>query len=76
MTSTGFPTVSHLPLYFFWKKYLVMNSISAYSLWVDDLVKGLLNHVSLDVVGEAKCNFLPFLAVVLAKGTYSSSGAG
>lgn len=53
-----------------------MTSISASSLWVDDLVKGLLALVSIVAVGEGKCNFLPFLAVVLAEATSSSSGAG
>jgi hypothetical protein len=53
-----------------------MTYISSSSLWDDDPVKGLLTLVSTATLGEGKCNFLPFLVVVLAEGTSSSSGAG
>jgi hypothetical protein len=77
MTSIGFPTVSILPLTFFGTEALGMTYVSTTSLWVDDLVKGLLTLVLVVAVGEGKCNFLPFLVVVLVdEGTSSSSGAG
>jgi hypothetical protein len=53
-----------------------MTYVSTTSLWVDDLVKGLLTLVLVVAVGEGKLNVLPFLAVVLVdEGTSSSSGA-
>jgi hypothetical protein len=53
-----------------------MDSCSAISFLVDDLVKGLLDLVSIAIVGEGKSNFLPFFTVFLDEGTSSSSGAG
>jgi hypothetical protein len=76
MTSIGFPTVSPLPLSFFLTEALVMTSVSTSSLWDDDLVKGLLTLVLAAAIGEGKYNVLPFLAVILAEGTSSSSGVG
>ena len=68
--------MSILPLTFFGTEALGMNSVSTTSLWVDDLVKGLLTMVLVGAVGEGKCCFIPLLTVVLAdEGTSSSSGA-
>jgi hypothetical protein len=75
--SIGFPTISLLPLTFFGTEALSMIYVSTFSLWADDLVKCLLTLVAIVVVGEGKCNFLPFMAVVLVdEGTSSSSGVG
>jgi len=69
--------MSSLPLTFFGIEALGMNYVSTTSLWVDDLVKGLLTLVLTATTCERKCNFLPFLVVVLDdEGTSSSSGAG
>jgi hypothetical protein len=77
MTSIGFPTISLLSLTFFGTRSLGMTYVSAASLWANDLVKGLLTLVLVATVGEGKCNFLPFLDVILVdEGTSSSSGAG
>jgi hypothetical protein len=77
MTSIGFPIVSLLLLTFFGTKALGMNFVSTTSLWDDDLVKGLLTLVLVVATGEGKCNFLPFLDVVLVyEGTSSSLGVG
>jgi hypothetical protein len=76
MISTSFSTFSPLPLSLFLIGDFVMASCSTVTLWVDDLVKGLLALVSTTAIGEGNYNFLPFLAMVLAKGTSSSSSAG
>jgi hypothetical protein len=68
---------SYLPLNFFGTEALGMTSTSTTSLWVDDIVKGILTMVLVVGAGEGKCNFLPFLVVVLVdEGTFSNSGAG
>jgi hypothetical protein len=77
MTSIGFSIVSLLLLTFFETESLGMTYVSTASLWYNDLVKCLLNIVLVAATGEGKCNFLPFLAVVLVdEGTSSSSGVG
>ena len=69
--------MSHLLLTLFGTEALCMNYDSTTSLWDDDIVKGLLTLVLVVATGEGKCNFLPFLAVVLVdEGTSSISGVG
>jgi hypothetical protein len=68
---------SPLPLTFFGTEALGMTYASTASLWDDDIVKCLLTLVLATGAGEGKCNFLPFLAMVLVnEGTSSNSGAG
>jgi hypothetical protein len=68
--------VSLLLLTLFRIEAMVMTSISTTSLWDDDILKGLLTLVLVVATGEGKCNFIPFLAVVLFdEGNYSNSGA-
>ena len=67
---------SFLPLTFFGTEALGMNSASRTYLWVDELVKCFLTLVLAARVGEGKCNFFPFLVVVLVDEiTSSNSGA-
>jgi hypothetical protein len=73
MTSIVFPTVSLLPLALFGTEALGMNYVSTNSLWVDDVAKCLLTLVLVVAACEGKCNFLPFLVLVLVDGSTSSS---
>jgi len=76
ITSMCFSIASTLPLPFLLMGNSILFSFSTISLFVDDLVNGLLDLVSTATDGDKKSNLLPFVPMALDDGISANSGAG